>query len=997
MGFAVGFDVGVFPQGVLVFLFFVRVFADVVGFDEESQGCGVDAPFGGEVVDDLPGALINALVEDVDEVPVDEVGRVVLIVVPDAFQNFCPRRVGLAEPGDFVVDFLDDFLVLACGVDEEGRLVGTGGFHEAQDVVFVNLIRVAAAQFVIDGQVDVGVIAARVFAEFFFDVVELAAVGLDGRGVDEVVLRQLLYLIGRIDLNVRIGVVEITIGFEETEFFSFAHGIDSVRRRCGLAQVADGLLETLLCDVPGRRLDVAAAAAGIEAHGVVNGLLEVRRYLENDDLAEAFLVVVEAVSPGKGLNDAVRAHGLAVDEERRQTRRVEAREQAVDDDDQVELGFTDLINLFLAGQSVVDVAVVGAELFHRVLCTEHGIIVLHGFLHLVLIERVLFAVFRDGIGNGDFRKIRELTLDIVVDSDGRYLPRFDVFEELVIALGLLDGARRQDGRIRIAAALVEAQFAGALVDDEIDDLQHMLVVFVGRVENLFMLENRFQLIIIGGVLPLHAVVGGELLHVEGIVVFDLKAQDGAVVQGFFDGVLVEALTVLFFRRRRQVTRTVLGVFTENGRAREAVPQGSGKILVDQVLRQGRHGTVAFIDDENGLQGVQLFVFLRAFRIAAHDVLQLLDSRDEDVAFVGLELFDQITGVVRFTDVNRVIGSISLEGTRRLVVQIAAVDDEDDFADTRQLGQVMGHLVGRQGLAGTRRMPDVARMTAAVRVGIDGVADGFDGVDLVRPQHNQRLPFTVEDGVLGDHAVRRRDRQDGLGKGEVFRHGLVMLIEPGGEELLVEVAFGGRGDVARVGSVGDDEHLKCRVNVAEGPFFEVLLNLVEGFPVRMAAVLELDLNHGHAVDQEGHVAAAVAVHRFAAGKIDLVHNFEDRRAAGNIGALEDDGIDRAQGSIFTLDADADDAVLPHEPLGGVVKGRKTQLVLDLLEFVIRQGVVSKNLFIVLHQNMAEILPQVRKSVQIIAESPLGLSLNELLNQFIFNAGFRFKDRHRHHFL
>ena len=721
------------------------------------------------------------------------------------------------------------------------------------------------------------------------------------------------------------------------------------------------------------------------------------RYLENDNLAEAFLVVVEAVGPGKGLNDAVRVHGLAVDEERRQTRCVKAREQTVDDDDQIDLGFTDLIDFFLAGQAVVDVAVVDAELFHRVLCTEHGIIVLHGFLHLVLIERVLLAVFRDGIGNGDFREIRELTLDIVVDGDGRYLPRFDGFEELVIALGLLDGARRQDGRICIAAALVEAQFAGALVDDEIDDLQHMLVVFVGRVENLFMLENRFQLIIIGGVLPLHAVVGGELLHVESIVVFDLKTQDSAVVQGFFDGILVEALAVLFFRRRRQVSRAVLGVFAENGCTREAVPQGSGKILVDQVLRQGRHGAVAFIDDEDGLHGVQLFVFLRAFRIAAHDVLQLLDGRDEDVALVGLKLFDQIAGVVRFADVNRIIGGIGLEGTCRLVVQVAAVDDEDDFADARQLSQVMGYFVGRQGLAGARRVPDVARMAAAVRVGIDGVADGFDGVDLVRPQHNERLPFAVEDGVLGNHAVRRRDRQDGLGKGKVFRHGLVMLIEPGGKELLVEVAFGSRGDVARIGSIGDDEHLERRVNVAEGPFFEVLLNLVERFPIGMAAVLELNLNHGHAVNQEGHIAAAVAVHRFAAGKINLVHDFVDRRAAGNIGALEDDRIDRAQGGIFTLDADADDAVFPHEPLGGVVKSRETQLVLDLLEFVVRQGMVSKNLFIVLDQNMAEVLPQVRKSVQIFAEIPLGLPLCKLLNQFFFNAGFRFKDSHRHHFL
>ena len=94
--------------------------------------------------------------------------------------------------------------------------------------------------------------------------------------------------------------------------------------------------------------------------------------------------------------------------------------------------------------------------------------------------------------------------------------------------------------------------------------------------------------------------------------------------------------------------------------------------------------MTFIDDEDRPQDVQLFVFLRAFGISAHDVLHLLDGRDQDVAFIGLQLFDQITGIIRFADVNRIISGISLKGARRLVVQIAAVDDEDDFADARQL-------------------------------------------------------------------------------------------------------------------------------------------------------------------------------------------------------------------------------------------------------------------------------------------------------------------------
>ena len=129
------------------------------------------------------------------------------------------------------------------------------------------------------------------------------------------------------------------------------------------------------------------------------------RHLENDDLAEAFLVIIEAVGPGKGLNNAIRAHGLAVDEERRQTGSIETRQQAVDDDDDIELAFPDLIDFLLAGQPVVNIAVIGSELFHRVLRAEHGIIVLHGFLHLVLIERVFILVFANGIGNGDFGEI----------------------------------------------------------------------------------------------------------------------------------------------------------------------------------------------------------------------------------------------------------------------------------------------------------------------------------------------------------------------------------------------------------------------------------------------------------------------------------------------------------------------------------------------------------------------------------------------------------------
>lgn len=190
-------------------------------------------------------------------------------------------------------------------------------------------------------------------------------------------------------------------------------------------------------------------------------------------------------------------------------------------------------------------------------------------------------------------------------------------------------------------------------------------------------------------------------------------------------------------------------------------------------------------------------------------------------------------------------------------------------------------------------------------------------------------------------------KDRLGKGDVFRHRLVILIEPCRQELFIEVTFAGRSNIARIGGIGHDEHLERRVNVPESPFLEVLLNLIEGFPVGMAAVLQLNLDHRKAINQQGNITAAVPVHLFLPVEFDLMDYFIDRRAASNVGLLEYDRVDRTQFGIFPLDADPDDTVFPHEPLSGIVEGRKTELVLDLLEFTVCQGMFIKYLLIILN--------------------------------------------------
>ena len=194
---------------------------------------------------------------------------------------------------------------------------------------------------------------------------------------------------------------------------------------------------------------------------------------------------------------------------------------------------------------------------------------------------------------------------------------------------------------------------------------------------------------------------------------------------------------------------------------------------------------------------------------------------------------------------------------------------------------------------------------------------------------------------------RRDGKDRLGKGDVFRHRLVILIEPCRQELFIEVAFAGRSNIARIGGIGNDKHLERRVNVTEGSFFEVLLNLVEGLPVGMAAVLQFNLYHRQAINQQGNIATAVPVHLFLPIEFNLMDNFIDRGATSNISPLEYDRVDRTQFGIFPLDADPDDTVFPHEPLSGIVEGRETELVLDLLEFTICQGMFVEYLLVVLN--------------------------------------------------
>lgn len=154
MGLAVLFGVADFLEGVLVDLFVLRVFGCVVGLNEEGQGVWIDTPLFGEDGDHGSCLGLDAVVEDVDEVLVDEVRWALLIFLPDGLQDLGACWIRLTEAGNFFVDLLDDLLVLGGLIHDESGLIRTSCLHESQDVVFIDLVDMVAAELVVDCSVD---------------------------------------------------------------------------------------------------------------------------------------------------------------------------------------------------------------------------------------------------------------------------------------------------------------------------------------------------------------------------------------------------------------------------------------------------------------------------------------------------------------------------------------------------------------------------------------------------------------------------------------------------------------------------------------------------------------------------------------------------------------------------------------------------------------------------------------------------------------------------
>ncbi|MCY1351957.1 hypothetical protein D9M68_680850 [compost metagenome] len=161
------------------------------------------------------------------------------------------------------------------------------------------------------------------------------------------------------------------------------------------------------------------------------------------------------------------------------------------------------------------------------------------------------------------------------------------------------------------------------------------------------------------------------------------------------------------------------------------------------------------------------------------------------------------------------------------------------------------------------MPDVA--VAAVLV--DALHDGFDGIDLVRPHHQQPLFAGHQHHVAADHLAQGALGQELLSKAIKLRDLLVVLA---GElvdrqeafiSVEAEVPCVVVGEVPSIGAVADNEELQeaqqcLAVSVARIGL--VIDDLLHSSTRADGEGLQLNLHYRDAVYEQHHVVAMVAV-------------------------------------------------------------------------------------------------------------------------------------------
>ena len=117
--------------------------------------------------------------------------------------------------------------------------------------------------------------------------------------------------------------------------------------------------------------------------------------------------------------------------------------------------------------------------------------------------------------------------------------------------------------------------------------------------------------------------------------------------------------------------------------------------LDIFLSLRRNRSVTLIHNECYTEVLDFFRILLVFAFPklTHHGCDFLDSRHNHTLIISCQTLDQVMGIVRFVNIDDIIGCIREKGRRGLLVKVPTVDDENCLLNGWNLQEVASHLVG----------------------------------------------------------------------------------------------------------------------------------------------------------------------------------------------------------------------------------------------------------------------------------------------------------------
>jgi len=191
--------------------------------------------------------------------------------------------------------------------------------------------------------------------------------------------------------------------------------------------------------------------------------------------------------------------------------------------------------------------------------------------------------------------------------------------------------------------------------------------------------------------------------------------------------------------------------------------------------------------------------------------------------------DERSGVGVFFDALRLE---AVELFARLPVEVFAINHEQDFLYVGVVFEQGGGLERGECFSAAGGVPYIAVAT----VFFDGVDDGFDRVNLVRPHHHHFFFGLHQHHVLADHLREGALAQEGLGELEKVGYLFIFRIGPAVDGQVLGVGVERKvlvvvvGEIQSIAAVANDKQLHKghqRVLVAVARVFLVFRNLLHG--------------------------------------------------------------------------------------------------------------------------------------------------------------------------